>query len=118
MNEKQEGDVREAFEILGAKAATVDKSTFGIILRSLGMNPTNDEISELYSCPMDVEVCVNAAGQFKSKQGGKGQDKECVPTPHPHPMPRDAQPSLTGARCCRVRPPEQAARSLLRVRQG
>ncbi len=42
-------EVAECFEIIGKKASEVDKATLAIIMRSLGMNPTNDEVTEYYN---------------------------------------------------------------------
>ena len=49
LSEERRADFVEAFDILGKKKAAVDKGLFGVILRSLGQNPTNDEINALFT---------------------------------------------------------------------
>lgn len=61
-------DVEEAFEIVGKKEAAVNKETMGIILRSLGLNPTNDEISELFSAVAAGATTVDCAGVVKAAE--------------------------------------------------
>jgi calmodulin len=39
----------EAFEIIGQKAARVNSQELGIIMRSLGQNPLNKEIDDLFA---------------------------------------------------------------------
>lgn len=40
MNPERQKDFEESFDILGKKAANVDKATMGNILRSMGLNPS------------------------------------------------------------------------------
>ena len=82
MNAKRQGDVAEAFEILGNKAAAVDKHTFGVILRSVGMNPTNDEIAAMYSSKaggegVDLPSTLELATKFEAG-GSASTEAECV----------------------------------------
>ena len=83
MDEKKKGDLTEAFEVLGNKADTVDLNTFGIILRSVGMNPTGDEIKELFTSAsggsgIDVAGALKAAETFETTIKSKNTDQECV----------------------------------------
>ena len=48
LSETRKGDFEEAFAILGKKANTIPKDTFAVVLRSLGLNPTNDEVTALF----------------------------------------------------------------------
>jgi len=79
MNPERQKDYEESFEILGKKAATVDKATMGNILRSMGLNPTNDEVSELFSSnssdgsTIDAGGVVKAAAGFETKMKGEDQ---------------------------------------------
>ena len=73
--------IEEAFEVLGKKSAAVDKVTLGVIMRSLGMNPTNEEIGELYSSAagehgIELEGCVKCAMNFESNMKAKSTDDE------------------------------------------
>lgn len=61
-------DVEEAFEIVGKKEAAVNKDTMGIILRSLGLNPTNDEINELFSSVAAGATTIDCAGVVKAAE--------------------------------------------------
>lgn len=70
---------REAFEILGKKQPTIDQYTVSVILRSLGQNPTTDEVKELYNkfsggaSTVDVDVVVKIAGAFETTMATKDQ---------------------------------------------
>ena len=64
-------DFEEAFEIIGKKASTINKDTMAVILRSLGLNPTNDEVTELFNKVssggvVDVNGVLAAAGEFEA----------------------------------------------------
>ena len=81
MDETKKGDIIEAFGIHGNNAPTVDKHIFGIVLRSVGMNPTNDEIADLFQKGskggmIDATTCVAMAIGFLAKS--KDNDKEYV----------------------------------------
>mmetsp|Transcript_32215 Transcript_32215/g.84475 ORF Transcript_32215/g.84475 Transcript_32215/m.84475 type:complete len:178 (+) Transcript_32215:129-662(+) len=81
MNAKRQGDFTEAFEVIGSKAAVVDKHTFGIILRSLGLNPTDDELSGLFTSVADggsvnIDGLLKAATEFEAKMKGKDTGSE------------------------------------------
>lgn len=68
---------KEAFEILGNKADTVDETTMGIIMRSLGQNPSGGEVSELFkkhaggAKAVGVDAVLAAAGEFEAASAGK-----------------------------------------------
>ncbi|KOO21679.1 calmodulin [Chrysochromulina tobinii] len=79
MDETKKGDIIEAFGIHGNNAPTVDKHIFGIVLRSVGMNPTNDEIADMFQKGskggmIDATTCVAMAIGFLAKS--KDNDKE------------------------------------------
>ena len=81
MDATKKGDIIEAFGIHGSNAPTVDKHIFGIVLRSVGMNPTNDEIADLFQKGskggmIDATTCVAMAIEFLAKS--KDNDKEYV----------------------------------------
>ena len=63
----------ECFEILGNKAAEVDRSTMGDIMRSLGQNPTQDEVKQLFEkvaggeSSVSCEKLLAAAGEFEDR---------------------------------------------------
>jgi Ca2+-binding EF-hand superfamily protein len=76
MTDARKLDVEEAFEIVGKKEANVNKDTMGMILRSLGLNPTNDEITELFSAvsaggTVDCAGVVKAAETFDATVAGR-----------------------------------------------
>ena len=63
----------ECFEILGNKAAEVERSTVGDIMRSLGQNPTQDEVKQLFEkaaggeSSISCEKLLAIAGEFEDK---------------------------------------------------
>ena len=64
-------DFEEAFELIGKKAPTINKDTFAIVLRSLGLNPTNDEVTGLFDKlasggAMDLNGVLAAAAEFET----------------------------------------------------
>ena len=67
----------EAFEMLGKKADAVDENTMGVIMRSLGQNPSSDEVSELFkkhsggNKTVGVNAVLAAAGEFETAAAGK-----------------------------------------------
>ncbi len=87
MDETRKGDLIEAFQIIGNKAEAVDKYTFGVILRSLGMNPTGDEISDLFhkgasGTTIGVDACLAMANEFEASMKSKNSDAEYGSDPH------------------------------------
>ena len=61
----------EAFEVLGNKAASVDEHMLGVIMRSLGQNPSNDEVSALFKKHGgSKEAVLAAAGEFEAGLAG------------------------------------------------
>lgn len=48
MNAKRTDEFTEAFDILGVGKTEVDKDTLAVILRSLGLNPTQEEVIGLF----------------------------------------------------------------------
>ena len=118
MDETKKGDIIEAFGIHGNNAPTVDKHIFGIVLRSVGMNPTNDEIADMFQKGskggmIDATTCVAMAIGFLAKS--KDNDKEYVC--------RVCASSSCSASAAALypdalRPAAQIAGSLRRLRQG
>ena len=77
----RQSELEEAFEILGCGKETIDKDTLGIILRSLGLNPTQDEVNALFdkhkqSGEMGVVSVVAAAEEFEAMFKGKDHNSE------------------------------------------
>ena len=75
LSEERRADFVEAFDILGKKKAAVDKGLFGVILRSLGQNPTNDEINALFTkhsngSEIDQDGTVAAAAEVEEQMAG------------------------------------------------
>merc|ERR1719440_221654 len=66
----------EAFEILGKKAFEIDRPTMGTIMRSLGQNPTQDEVKELFDKVAGGESSITcdkllvAVGEFDTRMKG------------------------------------------------
>ena len=82
LSAEREDLFKEAFEILGKKAAEVDKPTVAIIMRSLGQNPTNDEANALYdkysggAQSVAVDVLLKIAAEFEATMKSKDQNKD------------------------------------------
>jgi len=60
----------EAFEILGNNKSEVELATLGVILRSLGLNPTHDEVAKLFDAhkqgsAINLDGVLKAAAEFE-----------------------------------------------------
>mmetsp|Transcript_65319 Transcript_65319/g.179240 ORF Transcript_65319/g.179240 Transcript_65319/m.179240 type:complete len:179 (-) Transcript_65319:490-1026(-) len=70
-------DLKEAFEIYDKeKAGKLDKDTLGVVLRSLGQNPTEAELTEIFGAvagvadqKVDVDGMLKAAQMMADKMG-------------------------------------------------
>ena len=74
-------EFEEAFEIIGKKADTIDKDTMGVVLRSLGLNPTNDEVNSVFGQVntggmVDIEGLMKAADTIKAGMESRDLSKE------------------------------------------
>ena len=69
----------EAFEIIGKRATEVERATLGDIMRSLGQNPTQDEVRELFDkvakgeSSIPCEKVLAAASEFEDRMQGSDQ---------------------------------------------
>ena len=78
LSDARKAQFEEAFEILGKKSAEIERSTMGDIMRSLGQNPTQDEVKEYFEkvagggSSITCEQLLVAAGEFEGKM--KNQD--------------------------------------------
>ena len=76
---ERKAQFEEAFEILGKKAAEVDRNTMGDIMRSLGQNPMDSEVKELFEKVaggaqlVTCEKVLAAATEFEDRMGGTDQ---------------------------------------------
>ena len=69
----------EAFEIIGKKATEIERMDVGIIMRSLGQNPTNDEVKELFEkvaggeSSIPLEKMLKVADEFETRMKASDQ---------------------------------------------
>lgn len=69
----------EAFEIIGKKASEIDCNTMGDIMRSLGQNPTQDEVKALFQkvsgggSMIPCERMLQACGDFEDSMNSIDQ---------------------------------------------
>ena len=69
----------EAFEIFGKKAPDIDKHTLSVIMRSLGQNPTNDEVTELFNqeaaggSKIGLDKVLKIGAEFEAKMNSTDQ---------------------------------------------
>ena len=72
----------EAFEILGKKAPEVDRATMGDIMRSLGQNPSTEELTQLFDkvakggASISCEALLAAADEFEGRMRSKDQEAD------------------------------------------
>ena len=69
----------EAFEIIGGKKAEISKEALADILRSLGQNPTNDEVTGLFNkhtngSGVTLEAVLAAADEFEQQMLSSDQN--------------------------------------------
>lgn len=73
LSDARKAAFEECFEILGKKADTVERSVMGDIMRSLGQNPTQDEVKELFdkvaggAAAVTCEQFLKAAEEFEGR---------------------------------------------------
>jgi len=79
-------DLKECFEIYDKeKAGKIDKDTMGSVMRSLGQNPTEAEITEIFSQvagtadqKVDPDGMVKAAEIMAGKMGSESHEGACL----------------------------------------
>ena len=68
----------EAFEVIGGKKPEVSKDQLAVIMRSLGQNPMNDEVTTLFNkhtggSELSLESVLAVAGEFEDQMGAADQ---------------------------------------------
>jgi calmodulin len=71
-------DFSECFAVVGKNEDGVDKETLGIIMRSMGQDPSNAEVDELFgkvsaNGKVNKDGVLKAAAEFESKKDRSAQ---------------------------------------------
>ena len=84
LTDAQLGEFKEAFEIFDKeKTGSLTSEQLGAVLRSVGTNPTDEEVEEIASQvqkggKVDLECVIEAGKIMAGKMAGKNLESECL----------------------------------------
>jgi Ca2+-binding EF-hand superfamily protein len=78
LSEERKAQFSEAFELLGSKKAEIPKDVLGQIMRSLGQNPTNDEVTAAFNkhssgAGLTLDSVLTICGEFEAGMASQDQ---------------------------------------------
>ena len=81
LSDERKAQFSEAFELLGNKKSEVPKDVLADIMRSLGQNPTNDEVTAAFGkhssgAGLTLDSVLTICGEFEATMAS--QDQEAI----------------------------------------
>lgn len=78
LSDERKAQFTECFEILGNKKAEIPKDVLGTIMRSLGQNPTNEEVNTFFTkhtsgSGLTLDAVLAIAAEFDATMAGNDQ---------------------------------------------